>query len=154
MKRAHLLQLVGLVAAVVLAFVVNVLASRHFTRWDWTQGKRWSLSPATLETLHSLEQHVDVWAIAGRGDPFEPSLRQLLASYVAQSSRVEVHWIDPDRDTVQLVDLQRRFGLEAGRTEDVDDGREHHGGHDAGHLQGLPAAVHPHLHASTARVAT
>ena len=29
-----------------------------------------------------------------------------------------VHWIDPDRDVAQLVDLQQRFGLEAGRTED------------------------------------
>jgi hypothetical protein len=119
MSRAgQAVQVIGIVAAVVLAAIVNVLGARHFTRWDWTQGKRWSLSPATLETLHSLEQHVDVWAIAGGGDPFEQSLRQLLTSYVAQSSRVEVHWIDPDRDTVQLVDLQRRFGLEAGRTED------------------------------------
>ena len=50
------MQLAGVVAAVVLAVVVNVLAARHFTRWDWTGDKRWSLSPATLETLHTLEQ--------------------------------------------------------------------------------------------------
>ena len=111
------LQLTGIVAAVVLAAIVNVLGARHFTRWDWTRDKRWSLSPATLETLHGLEQPIDVWAIAAPGDPLEQSLRQLLASYVARSSRVEVHWIDPDRDAVQLVDLERRFGLEAGRTE-------------------------------------
>lgn len=118
MRRAHLLQLAGLVAAVVLAFVVNVLASRHFTRWDWTKDRRWTLSPATLETLRSLEQRVDVWAIVGSGDPLEQSLGQALAAYRAASSRLEVHFIDPDRDAVQLVDLQRRFGLEAGRTED------------------------------------
>jgi hypothetical protein len=117
-RGGQALQVTGIVAAVVLTAIVNVLGARHFTRWDWTQGKRWSLSPATLETLHSLEQPVDVWAVAGQGDPFEQSLHQLLTSYVAQSSRVAVHWIDPDRDTVQLVDLQRRFGLEAGRTED------------------------------------
>ncbi len=119
MKRAdQALQVTGIVAAVVLAAIVNVLGARHFKRWDWTQGKRWSLSPATVETLHTLEQPVDVWAIAGPGDPFEQSLRQMLASYVAESSRLTVHWIDPDRDAVQLVDLQGRFGLEAGRTED------------------------------------
>jgi hypothetical protein len=116
--RGQALELAGIVAAVVLAGVVNILGARHFTRWDWTTGKRWSLSPATVETLHTLEQRVDVWAIAGRGDPVEQSLRQLLTSYVAATSRIEVHWIDPDRDAVQLVDLQRRFGLEAGRTED------------------------------------
>jgi hypothetical protein len=117
-RASHALQLGGLVAAIVLAFVVNVLASRHFTRWDWTRDRRWSLSPATLETLHTLEQRVDVWAIAGSGDPLEQSLSEVLASYRAASSKIDVHWIDPDRDAVQLVDLQRRFGLEAGRTED------------------------------------
>ena len=114
----QILQLAGVVAAIVLAGIVNVIGARHFSRWDWTASKRWSLSPATLETLQSLEQRVDVWAIAGAGDPLEQSLKQLLVSYKAHSSRLDVHWIDPDRDTVQLVDLQRRFGLEAGRTED------------------------------------
>jgi hypothetical protein len=117
-KLGQAAQLVGIVAAVVLAAVVNVLGARHFARWDWTGDRRWSLSPATVETLRSLEQPVDVWAIAGSGDPFEQSLRQLLLAYRAESSRLEVHWIDPDRDAVQLVDLQRRFGLEAGRSED------------------------------------
>lgn len=112
------LQLVGIVAAIVLAAVVNVLGARHFTRSDWTTSKRWSLSPATIETLRSLEQDVDVWAITGSGDPMEPSLRQLLASYRAQSPRLVVHYIDPDRDFVQLVDLRRRFGLEAGAGQD------------------------------------
>lgn len=117
-KLTQAAQLVGIVAAVVLAAVVNVLGARHFARWDWTGDRRWSLSPATVETLRSLEQPVDVWAIAGAGDPFEQSLRQLLLAYRAESSRLEVHWIDPDRDAVQLMDLQRRFGLEAGRSED------------------------------------
>jgi hypothetical protein len=111
-------QVAGVVAAVVLAAVVNVLGARHFARWDWTGDKRWSLSPATLETLATLEQHVDVWAIAGSGDPLEQSLRQLLRSYEAAAPRLEVHWINPDRDAVELMDLQRRFGLEAGRTQE------------------------------------
>lgn len=117
-RGAQALQLGGLAAAVVLAGLVNVLAARHFTRWDWTHDCRWSPSPATLETLHGLEQQVDVWVIAGDGEPVEQSLRPLLAAYRAETSRLEVHWIDPDRDVAQLVALQARFGLEAGRTDD------------------------------------
>ncbi|HEY8091062.1 MAG TPA: GldG family protein [Polyangiaceae bacterium] len=117
-RRAQALQLAGVVAAVVLAFLVNGLAMRHFTRWDWTRDRRWSLSPATLETLRTLEQHVDVWAIAGSGEPVTRGLQELLASYTAASSRVEVHWIDPDRDVAQLVALQSRYGLQAGKAED------------------------------------
>jgi hypothetical protein len=111
-------ELVGVVAAVLLAATLNVLAARHFTRWDWTASKRWTLSPATLETLRSLEQSIDVWAIAGPGDPLEPSLRELLASYAAATSRLDIHWVDPDRDAAQLADLQHRFGLETGQAED------------------------------------
>src|SRR4029077_3961310 len=112
-----LLQLAGVVAAIVLAGVVNVLCARHSTRWDWTKAGRWTLSPSTMETLRDLQQPVEVWVVAGPGDPLEVSLRQLLASYQGQSSRIEVHWVDPDRDTVALLDLQHRFGLEAGRAE-------------------------------------
>ena len=112
------LQLAGVAAAVVLAVGVNVLAARHFTRWDWTQTRRWSLSDATTQTLRGLESPVELWIVAGKGDPVEPSLRQLVGTYAAASSRLDVRWIDPDRDAAQLVDLQRRFGLEAGRTQD------------------------------------
>jgi hypothetical protein len=117
-RVSQALQLAGIVAAVVLAFVVNMLGARHFTRWDWTKDKRWSLSPATVETLHTLEEPVEVWVITGSGDALQSSLKELLASYQAEASRLEVHWIDPDRDVAQLVALQARFGLEAGRTED------------------------------------
>ena len=112
------IQLLGVAAAVVLAAVVNMLGARHFARWDWTRDKRWSLSPATTETLRTVEQHLDLWAVVGPGDPLEQSLRQLLLAYRAATPRLEVHFVDPDRDAVQLLDLQRRFGLEAGRTED------------------------------------
>ena len=80
----HALELTGVVAAVVLAFLVNMVASRHFTRWDWTVDRRWSLSPATLETLHTLEQPVEIWTIAGSSDPLEPSLRE--AAYRSRRS--------------------------------------------------------------------
>jgi len=115
---AQAIQLAGIVAAMVLAAVVNVLAARHFSRWDWTKDRRWSLGQATLATLRTLEQPVDVWVIAGPAEPARESLRQILGEYQAASSRLVVHWIDPDRDTVQLLDLERRFGVEAGRAED------------------------------------
>jgi hypothetical protein len=117
-RTTQALQLGGLAAAVVLAVLVNVLSARHFTRWDWTSDRRWTPSPATVETLHALQQRVDVWVVAAPGEPVEATLRPLLAAYRAESSRLEVTWIDPDRDAVQLLDLQRRFGLEAGRADD------------------------------------
>lgn len=112
------LELAGLASAVVLAVVVNVLAARHFRRWDWTTDHRWSVSAATTQTLAALTAPVDIWAIAGPADPEEASLRPLLTAYRAESPQIVVHWVDPDRDAAVLMDLQRRFDLGAGRTED------------------------------------
>jgi hypothetical protein len=112
------IDLAGVAAAIVLAVVVNVLAARHFTRWDWTQTKRWSISAATLETVRGLDRPVDLWVVVGRGDPAQGGLGEIVGAYSAASPQVVAHWIDPDRDVAQLVDLQQRFGLEAGRAED------------------------------------
>jgi hypothetical protein len=118
MQWASLLKPAGLIAAIVLASVVNVLAARHFTRWDWTTSARWTLSPATVETLRALSQRVDVWIVGGANEPLRQSLEPLLDSYRAHSAKLDIHWIDPDRDAAQLADIDRRFGLETDRAED------------------------------------
>ncbi|MGA2449432.1 MAG: Gldg family protein [Polyangiaceae bacterium] len=116
-RWARVLQPAGLVAAIVLAALVNVLSARHFARWDWTTSRRWSLAPATVETLRSLAQPVDMWIIGGRDEPFRQSLDPIVYALRAQSSRLDLHWIDPDRDAAQLASLERRFGLETDRAE-------------------------------------
>jgi hypothetical protein len=117
-ELTSLLKPAGLIAAIVLASVVNVLSARHFARWDWTTSARWTLAPATVETLRTLAQRVDVWVIGGRGEPFREGLDPMLDAYRAQSPELETHWVDPDRDAAQLADLGRRFGLETDRSED------------------------------------
>jgi hypothetical protein len=119
MKRAgQAIQLGGLAAAVALALLVNVLASRHYTRWDWTTGKRYTLTPATLQTLHELDDKIEIWVLLGGADPLEQSVKQLLVSYANETSKLDVHYVDPDRDAVALVDVQQRFRIEAGRSAD------------------------------------
>ena len=87
---AQALQVAGILAAVVLAAVVNVLGARHFTRWDWTRDRRWSLSPATVETLRSLrtrEVHVTLWVVAGEADP-DPLWPATRAHIMAMNAQV------------------------------------------------------------------
>ena len=36
-RDGQIVSLAGVVAAMVLAVVVNVLVARHFKRWDWTR---------------------------------------------------------------------------------------------------------------------
>ncbi len=110
--------LVGVVAAFVVAMLVNVVAARRYTRWDWTSAQRYTLSAATKTTLHELNEPLDLWVLMGGADPLEQSVKQLLVSYAAETSQLKVHYVDPDRDTAELEDVRKRFNIQAGVTQD------------------------------------
>ncbi|MCL2725550.1 MAG: GldG family protein [Polyangiaceae bacterium] len=110
--------LVGIIAAVVLAVLVNVLVARRYARWDWTANRRYSLSEATKQTLHGLSDPVQIWVLVGSDDPLGQSIRQLLVAYRSETTKLDIHDVDPDRDVVMLEDVKKRFKIETGRTED------------------------------------
>lgn len=110
--------LVGIVAAMMLAVVVNVLVARHYKRWDVTRGGLYTLSDATIQTLRALEEPVQVYVLLPDQDPLAISVRQLLEAYRAESSRVELRPTDPERHAAEFVAIQRRFGVAAGKTDD------------------------------------
>jgi len=113
-KRAsEAISLVGVAAAVAIAIFVNVLAGRHYTRADWTSGKLYTPTKPTLDTLHALDEQVQIWVLLGGGDPMEQSLRHLIASYEAETSKLDVHYIDPDKDALALADVRKRFNVDA-----------------------------------------
>jgi hypothetical protein len=115
--RAQASVLVGIALAMVVAVLGNVIAARHFTRWDWTRNKRYSLSQPTIQTLHELSEPVQIWVLLGGADPIEQSVKQLLVAYLAETNKLDIHYIDPDRDAVALEDVKKRFKIETGRTE-------------------------------------
>lgn len=110
--------LAGIVLAIVLCVLVNVVAGRHYKRWDWTTSHRYTLSPATLSTLHALPEPIQIWVLLGGADPMEQSVKQLLVAYGAETTRLDIRYVDPDRDVVALEDVRKRFKIETGRTED------------------------------------
>jgi hypothetical protein len=118
LDAGKILTLGGVAAAMFVAVIVNVLAARHFRRWDWTASHRYTLSPATVATLHELPDRVEVWVLLGSDDPLEQSVKQLLVSYASESSKLDIHYVDPDRDTAALLDVHKRFNIEAGRAEE------------------------------------
>src|ERR1700709_401536 len=59
----------GGLGLMVFGVVFNFMAARHFYRWDWTTGKRYSLTPPTLQTLHQLDAPIDIWVLMGGGEP-------------------------------------------------------------------------------------
>lgn len=102
----------GMGAAVAVALMGNILAARHYKRFDLTEDHRFSLSPATVETLRSLQEPVDLWILVGASEPILQTLKPLLVAYQAESSQLNVHYIDPDKDSLALEELRRRFRIE------------------------------------------
>lgn len=118
MKAERALSLVVVALSVFVAVLVNVVSARHFTRWDLTRDKRYTLSSATLSTLSRLPEPVHVWVLMGQEDPIAQSVKQLLTEYQGATSKLEVHVVDPDRDTLQYAETKKRFHLDRGRTSE------------------------------------
>ena len=108
----------GIVAAMLLAVLVNVYVARHYKRWDWTKGGLYTLSDATLQTLHTLEEPVQIYVLLSSGDPLTISVRHLLEAYQSETTRIDVKFTDPDRDIAAFLAVQQRFSIVPGRTED------------------------------------
>ncbi|EYF02023.1 GldG family protein [Chondromyces apiculatus] len=108
----------GIIAAMVLAVLLNVLVARHYRRWDWTRGGLYTLSDATVQTLRSLEEPVNVYVLLSAGDPLNVSVRHLLQAYSAETTRLQVQYTDPDDHPAEFLAVQQRFGVVAGKTDD------------------------------------
>jgi hypothetical protein len=121
MKRSRLGQwfdAAGVIAAVVLGVLINVYAARHYRRWDFTSHGLYTLSPATVDTLHGLGERVEVDVLLSTNDPLTNSVKFLLTAYQAETERLDVRYVDPDRHPADFLALQQKYGIEAGRTED------------------------------------
>jgi hypothetical protein len=109
---------IGIIAAMVLAVVANVLVARHYKRWDVTRGGLYTLSDPTLQTLHGLEEPVSVFVMLPAGDPLTTSVSHLLEAYKAETTRLDVKLTDPDRHRAEFLAIQQKYGVVEGKTED------------------------------------
>ncbi len=108
----------GVLAAVLIAIVVNVLVARFYKRWDWTSAGLYTLSGATRETLAALTEPVEVVVFLSASDPMTVSVRHMLTAYGAETTQLRPRYVDPDRNPAEFLALQQKYGLVTGKTED------------------------------------
>ncbi len=117
-KSLKVLSAAGVLAAALLAVMVNVLGARFYKRWDWTSSGLYTLSQATLDTLHALSEPVEVIVFLSASDPLTVSTRHMLDAYGAETTKLTVRWVDPDRSPAEFLALQQKYQILAGKTED------------------------------------
>ncbi len=108
---ARLLRASQIVLVLTIAIFGNVLAAKHARRWDVTTEGIFSLSEATRKVVGTLESPVRAYVLLSETDPLGSVLRELLDSYRAESSRIEVVSLDPDRKPAEFLALKERLGL-------------------------------------------
>jgi hypothetical protein len=116
-SRTKALASLGVLAAALLAVFVNVIAARHYRRWDATRGKLYSLSEPTLYTLDQIEREqkdVELFVFVGAGDPLLGSIKQLLETYGARAPQhLHVRFLDRDRQSAEFMRLQTELEVNA-----------------------------------------
>lgn len=109
--RARALAVLNVLLVLGLAFQVNYLSYRHYDRWDWTESSLYTLSDRSEAVLRELDRPVTIWVLLSESEPGFAELRNLLARYLAESDRITVEYVDPDREPAAYGELARRFHL-------------------------------------------
>jgi len=112
------LSALGVFAAMVLAVNANVLCARFYQRWDVSSGGLYTLSAATVSILRDLKDEVTLTVLLARTDPLLPPLRQLLVSYGAETTRLNVKFLDPEQNPAEFAAVQQQYGVSAGKADD------------------------------------
>jgi hypothetical protein len=114
----RLVEASGVAAAIVIGVLLNVLVARHYRRWDFTSQRLYTLSPATVETLHALGERIEIDVLLSSNDALTGSIKFLLAAYQGETDKLDVRYVDPDRHPAEFLALQQKYGVVAGRTEE------------------------------------
>jgi hypothetical protein len=117
-KLARALPWLGVVGGALLLVNVNVLGARWYKRWDFTSDKLYSLSQPTRELLQGLKEPVDVSVLLSKSDPLLVSVRHMLEAYGAETQKLRIHYVDPDRSPAEFLAVQQKYQILAGKADD------------------------------------
>ncbi len=95
---------VGVIVALAVLVLANVLSARQNKRWDLTANQQHSLSEQTLKLLQGLQSPVK-FLVFDRENGFD-RFRTRLTAYQYQSSNVQVEYIDADQRPVQAREYE------------------------------------------------
>ncbi len=103
------------VAGIALLFALfagaNYLGARHWVRGDWTKTHLFSLSQTTKKVVSGLTRPVQVTVFMTRNSRLYQPVSELLSRYRTESAKVEVEFLDPERNPMRAEALVKQFGI-------------------------------------------
>ena len=99
----------ALILATAIVLMVNYLSYRHYHRTDWSRTQRYALSPKTTALLESLSEPVNVTVFFQPGNVLYEDIHNLLREYQFHSPRLNIQWVNPDRDLALTEEMAVRY---------------------------------------------
>jgi len=106
----------GVILVIALAFMVNWIGARHWVRSDWTSSHLYTLSEKTENILKDLGEDVRVVVFMTPASPLYEQVHELLDRYAAVTDRIQVEYIDPDKEPLKTRQLAEQFGISVANT--------------------------------------
>ncbi len=103
---------VSVLLAAVLVLMVHYISGKHWLRVDLSRSQYYGLSEGTLHLLENLESEVKMIVLAGSEHDLARDARILLREYEHASPRVQVEYVDPNRDLARTRELAVKYFVE------------------------------------------
>lgn len=101
----------GVALVFVLAAGLNYLGARHWVRGDWTKTRLYSLSETTRKVVAGIPQPVQVTVFMTRSSRLYMPVSELLNRYRTASPRIEVEFLDPERNPMRAQTLLKEYAI-------------------------------------------
>jgi len=104
----------GVLLVAALVVIVNYFGWKYHARLDWTGSDFYTLSEQSENVLASLDRagrDVDVVVFMEPVGELYEEVRELLSRYEAESSRISVRWLDPQRNPAEVQRLVDQYGV-------------------------------------------
>ena len=103
---------IAIVLAAALLIGINYLSGRHWSRGDWTRAQIYSLSPKTKAILAGLKKPVRVTIfMTPQKSRLYSEVRELLSRYQAASPKLEIEYLDPERNIARARAVVQELGI-------------------------------------------
>ena len=109
---------VGIGSVLLLSICVNLLGISLDQRFDATADHRYTLAPATRQTLATLTETVSIYVLVSHSDPLFPTIKPIIDDCLSLSARLRLRWIDADREPGKFLALQSELGIVAGAAKE------------------------------------
>jgi len=92
--------------------LVNYISIRHYSRFDVTGSKIFTLSEKSINIAKKLEKDVSITVLYSRTMPVYNKLENLLKEYSHHSKRIKAVLIDPDLDVSHTQMIAQKYNIE------------------------------------------